>query len=299
MNTVSIKTHVDTMPDNSEIVHYDNPGIPLYIRKGLLSDFHGMKAQCHWHDEIELILILENEMNYYAAGKNILLHTGDSILINSRQLHYGYASKGYDCSFICILFHPSLISPGDQIFLRYVDPFISRTDIPFLYFEQKNTCDISHDILRMWDLKKSGVPFYELDVTGTLYSLWARICRLTPTSAADTPCDAPSDVAVLRKMVSFIHDHYNEKLTLHDIASAGSICSSKCCSVFSQQTHQSPFEFLNSYRLRVSADSLMRTDRSITDIAYDCGFNHLSYYSKMFVRYFNCTPREYRRRRHS
>lgn len=59
----------DIMQDASEIVHYDNPDIPLYIRTGILSDYPDMKALCHWHEDIQLIYIIEGEMNYHINGR--------------------------------------------------------------------------------------------------------------------------------------------------------------------------------------------------------------------------------------
>uniref|UniRef100_UPI000B0A6E20 helix-turn-helix transcriptional regulator n=1 Tax=Clostridium sp. NkU-1 TaxID=1095009 RepID=UPI000B0A6E20 len=52
--------------------------------------------------------------------------------------------------------------------------------------------------------------------------------------------------------------------------------------------------FLNSYRLEVSRGLLKDTADSITQVALACGFNHLSYYSKLFLRSYGCTPSQYR-----
>ena len=41
------------MQDASEIVRYDEVGIPLYIREGLLSSYPDHRALCHWHEDIE------------------------------------------------------------------------------------------------------------------------------------------------------------------------------------------------------------------------------------------------------
>ena len=49
--------NVDIMQDTSEIVHYDEMGITLYIRIGELSYYPGKKALCHWHEDMELSLI--------------------------------------------------------------------------------------------------------------------------------------------------------------------------------------------------------------------------------------------------
>lgn len=60
------------MQDASEIVHYDKPGIPLYIRFGKLSYYPNMKALCHWHEDIEFIYILTRKMKIWSTYTLIL-----------------------------------------------------------------------------------------------------------------------------------------------------------------------------------------------------------------------------------
>lgn len=96
-------------------------------------------------------------------------------------------------------------------------------------------------------------------------------------------------------MVSYLYQHYSEKITLDDIAASGHVSRSKCCRIFKHYLQQSPIDFLNAYRLKVSCSLLASTDKSITEIALACGFNHLSYFSKYFAENYGCTPREYRK----
>lgn len=74
------------------------------------------------------------------------------------------------------------------------------------------------------------------------------------------------------------------------------ICRNKCCQIFKRYTNQSPIEFLNQYRLEISRNLLENKELSILEIAQYCGFNHSSYYSKLFYRSYHCTPTEYRGR---
>lgn len=105
------------------------------------------------------------------------------------------------------------------------------------------------------------------------------------------------DLKLQNDMVSFLYQHYNEKITLEEIAAAGHISRSKCCRIFKHYLQQSPISFLNTYRLKVSCNLLDSTDKSITEIAFACGFNHLSYFSKNFYNHYGCTPREYREKK--
>ena len=60
------------MQDASEIVRYDEVGIPLSIREGLLSAYPNHRALCHWHEDIEWVYIRSGQMNYYMNGKRVL-----------------------------------------------------------------------------------------------------------------------------------------------------------------------------------------------------------------------------------
>ncbi len=52
------------------------------------------------------------------------------------------------------------------------------------------------------------------------------------------------------KMTGFIQDHYDLKITLSDIAAAGSICRSRCCELFSKYIGQTPNTYLVRYRIQ-------------------------------------------------
>ena len=86
------------MQDASEIVRYDEVGIPLSIREGLLSAYPNHRALCHWHEDIEWVYIRSGQMNYYMNGKRVLLNTGEALMVNSRQMHYGYSVPVVYCT---------------------------------------------------------------------------------------------------------------------------------------------------------------------------------------------------------
>lgn len=53
---------IDLRDDRSEKVQYDDPNYPIYVRDGLLSQYHNYTAPSHWHDDIELIAVLSGKM---------------------------------------------------------------------------------------------------------------------------------------------------------------------------------------------------------------------------------------------
>ena len=58
-------------------------------------------------------------------------------------------------------------------------------------------------------------------------------------------------------------------------------------------THHTPIEYLNICRIEHACYQLITTGDSVTDIAFNCGFNDLSYFIKTFRRYKGTTPKRY------
>ncbi|WP_148411448.1 AraC family transcriptional regulator [Murimonas intestini] len=287
---------LEIMKDDSEIVHYDRSGVPLYIRNARLSSYPNMRALCHWHEDLEFIRVFSGKMNYYVNGKSILLNENDCLMVNVRQMHYGYASDKTDCDFACILFHPNLFTGNKSLYQDYILPILNNQNLEYLHFTPDETGfpDVLQLLDRIISLKEQSVPGYEMEVIGIMHAFWNRILQhpeIIPPASSDKD---RSDLAIQKNMVSYIYQHFSEKISLTDIAAAGNICRNKCCVIFRHYLQQSPIEFLNSYRLKVSCGLLKETADSITRIALSCGFNHLSYYSKLFLQNYGCTPSEYR-----
>lgn len=287
------------MRNASEIVRYDEVGIPLSIREGLLSAYPNHRALCHWHEDIEWVYIRSGQMNYYMNGKRVLLNTGEALMVNSRQMHYGYSENGQDCDFIRILCHPKIFITNSVLYQSYIAPVLSNPSLEYLHLkpefpEDAEALQLLPEILR---IKKEHPAAYEIEAAALLSLLWCRLLRshpMMPNEAAAKPKEP--DLLVQRNMVSYIYSHYSESINLDEIAAAGKVCRNKCCQIFRRYLNQSPIDFLNHYRLEVSCHLLNNTKLSIAEICTACGFNHQSYYSKIFLRTYSCSPRDFRKR---
>ena len=287
------------MRDASEIVRYDEVGIPLSIREGLLSAYPNHRALCHWHEDIEWVYIRSGQMNYYMNGKRVLLNTGEALMVNSRQMHYGYSENGQDCDFIRILCHPKIFITNSVLYQSYIAPVLSNPSLEYLHLkpefpEDAEALQLLPEILR---IKKEHPAAYEIEAAALLSLLWCRLLRshpMMPNEAAAKPKEP--DLLVQRDMVSYIYSHYSESINLDEIAAAGKVCRNKCCQIFRRYLNQSPIDFLNHYRPEVSCHLLNNTKLSIAEICTACGFNHQSYYSKIFLRTYSCSPRDFRKR---
>lgn len=263
------------MQDASEIIRYDEVGIPLYIREGLLSSYPDHRALCHWHEDIEWVQIRSGQMNYYINGKRVLLNAGEAIIVNSRQMHYGYSENGQECDFICILCHPKILTANSVLYQSYITPVLSNPALEYLHLKPENPEDAKAlqtlpEILR---LKKEQPTAYEIEAAALLSLLWCRLLRTHPMMPdGNTAVSQDPDLLIQRDMVSYIYSHYSESINLEEIAAAGKVCRNKCCQIFRRYLCQSPIDFLNHYRLEVSCHLLNTTKMSIGGNLYRMRF---------------------------
>lgn len=283
---------INIKDDNSERVRYDYPDYPVYIRRSLLSIFPNFTADSHWHGDIELIAVQSGEMKYNIDGETVVLRQGEGIVVNSRRLHFGYSDSKSECDFICLLFNPVVLCTSKMFETRFVDPFVN-SDIPYVFLSdtvewQGRILDFVRDI---WDNREAWTS--PLCSQGLIFSIWNEIAQnVEPISMNEK--QVKSKITVLKKMMSFIHDNYSDKLALGDIADSGGISKRTSENIFLRYLNQTPVEYLTGYRLRKSVE-LMKTDMTILEISLEVGFSSASYYAETFRKVFDKSPAEYRK----
>ena len=96
-------------------------------------------------------------------------------------------------------------------------------------------------------------------------------------------------------MTGFIHQHFPERITLADIAAAGTMSRSQCCIVFREYVNRTPNEYLTDYRIEQAMHRLSGTASHVTEVARACGFSTPSYFIRVFRKRAGLTPQQWRR----
>ena len=237
-------------------VSYDMEGIPLSVQEDALSYYPEFRMVCGWHEDLEVLLVEEGEMDFYVDGEAVALSEGDCLLIGPGKMHFGLSRDGSDCRFLSVLFHPSLITANRKIYSEFLQPAL--TDPAFACVRFPAETDAAAEITQQLE---------EI--------LWTR-------------------VRSVQQMLSCIIQNYTEEPSLDEIAESGAQSKSTCCRLFRAYLGQSPVDYLNAYRLQASCKLLAESSLKINDVAAQCGFNNTSYYIRMFQRSYGITPRDYR-----
>lgn len=281
--------------DHSERVAYDKVDFPVYIRKGILSAYPDYRAESHWHDDLEFIMILSGQMKYNVNGEIITLNKDEGIFVNTRQLHFGFSDNKTECVFICVLIHPILLCSSKTVENKYISPILFNEHIPFYHLTKKNDWEVKilNAIRKIYDSINDDV--FELKVQRCFYDIWIALCENVISIENHYPYKN-HHLSTLKDMISHINENYQEKITLDDITKAGKVGKTSCFSIFKKYLNKTPNEFLTDLRLRKGIELLQNTDMTVLEISYEVGFSGASYFTETFNKFFGYTPSEYRKK---
>lgn len=283
--------------DFSERVAYNHPCFPVYVRYGILSKYPDYSAVSHWHEDLEFILIRKGKMTYNVNGELIELSERNGIMVNSRQLHYGFSAEHHECEFLCILFSPELLRGNQWFYQTCIAHITQNYGYPYLYLDsgswQQSILDKLEELYRAFggDAVEASACFQALETFLFIMNLLYENLRAESSALGKEN----AELAALRRMITYIEEHYAEEVALADIALAGICCKSRCSMLFKKYLRDTPVTYMTKLRLQKSLGALLNSDAGITDIAYENGFCSGSYYCEMFRKYYGISPHKYRK----
>ncbi|MBQ3065137.1 MAG: helix-turn-helix transcriptional regulator [Clostridia bacterium] len=249
----------------------------------------------HWHTEHEVIRVLSGTLYITLNNRSFTATAGDIIYVNGEVVH---GAVPQDCVYECIVFSPGYLSmPGSDFFDGllghniYVESFFSH-DEP----KHEHLRGVVNAVFEALREDSEGQRYF---VVGGFYQMLGWIAEhhlysenlgMQFRSARDE-----KNVQKLKNVLSYIRHSYDQQISLVDMANVAGISPQYFCAFFKSMTDKSPIEYVTSYRIERASRKLLTTDSSVTEIAYSCGFNDLSYFIKTFKAEKGMTPRSFRR----
>lgn len=249
----------------------------------------------HWHEEIEMIYIASGQMKVKIPSKTFLLEKGDCMVINSNILHYAAAVR--ECQLRSLVFSRTLITGSEDLVFakKYMQPLLTCSGFSHYFIKAGSNETVVECFDRAFEALAQDCYGYEFTVRENL----SRICfflygEFVPHADGNNVLQGQDDLRI-RKMLAYIHENYADDISLSDISSAADISERESLRCFRKTIQLSPIQYLIKYRIMRGAEMLLGNPAdSIAGIATACGFDSPSNFSKVFKRFYSCTPREYR-----
>ncbi|CAG7618415.1 helix-turn-helix domain-containing protein [Paenibacillus allorhizosphaerae] len=250
----------------------------------------------HWHDCIEIGYCLSGKGRFYFGDKTYAVQPGDVYVVNHLERHIAVSEPEDPSTFLFLLF--------EMVTLEQIDPDLT---MPFIYKPEEfdNRIDAEHPIAqeigvlmkRIWrenQQKQTAYPKIMRSVLLLICSLLDRYSR--ETRILSQTSRVLSKYNAIQPALTYIRKNYHEELSLEDVAAQLSLSPSRTRHLFYETIGEGFKTYLLHTRVNEAKRLLLQTDRSITDIYLQCGFQSTASFYRAFKKNAGMSPVEYRER---
>lgn len=285
---------VKTDHTQKELSLHGTTEFPFQINHDNLYSYYEQYICCHWHEELEIPVVVRGAVRCHIRDKSIILHENQGVLINSKVPHSFFPLPKEESQMLTVIFHPSLLygTLSNMIYKRYVFPYINYSHAACNLLSEQSV----YTIKKMDELYFSKPFGYELRIQSLLYNFFAE--QLTPlqdTLKSSSPIRT-EDLSRMDDLLNILHTQYDQKLDLYQLAHTLTLSREGCCRLFKKMTGKTMSQYLEDYRVSQSLKLLRESSHSIAQISYMVGFSNPGRFSVAFKQRMGCTPKQYRQR---
>lgn len=252
----------------------------------------------HYHPEFELTLITKGNGKRYVGNHMDNFHKGDLVFIGPNLPHCWKTDPGIkgeiNASSIVVQFTNDFL--GHDFFnkpeLLSIQKLLERSQRGIVY-----NPSIVHEITR--DLKKLGkeeMSFKKLHILLEVLHKLSLTADFTVLNKLNhIPIKSGGDLERINKVFGYIIDNFKTNVCLDEVASLACMTPNAFCKYFKKITQKTFIEVVVEYRLNYAATQLIHTNKPVAEICFDCGFNDVAHFIRMFKSKMEVSPLQYKK----
>ncbi len=245
----------------------------------------------HWHDSMEILFCLNGEVTVHTEKKSYSLSKNQLIVFDSREVHsINSASSLY--MFLCMHVDKKQLSvycPELELYNISCHPLPLDDPKSSKYIR---LCQLARELTRT-NIRDKSTRTMQSDGISLLM-----LADLVEYFSEYAPPKAISDKAkpndTIRDIISYVNDHYKEKISLDDIAAQTGFSREYFCRFFKQHMGVTFLQYVNEVRISHAGRLLMSTDMSVAEVMRESGFTNQTIFNRTFKELYGMTPRHAR-----
>ncbi|MBQ8372495.1 MAG: helix-turn-helix transcriptional regulator [Clostridia bacterium] len=249
-----------------------------------------------FHEELELKYYFNGGNAVMINGSLILADAGDITVANPYEIHSNLHTDGGGGDYIIIMIGLDFLAGTDD--LPDLRELLIGGNKRFNNHIKGNAHlsglmrAISDEMLHRSDYYR---PVTRALVTELVAYLLRNECA-EREGEHNRPRD-PRGIRLISAALDKIHADYAERLTVDGLAALCNVSRFHFCHSFKEAVGETPIAYLNHYRIHVAEALLRSTDKSISEIAWQCGFSDESYFYRCYKSITGTRPGSIRRQR--
>lgn len=290
-----------------ENIYYEEPdtrrdGVPVTVAVSKQSFKNNvLAARAHIHHNIEILYCIKGDFCAFLNGVEYRFKQGDMLLIHSREIHNIFVMDCPENSYYVFKIDPKLLynSSGEVFETRFALPFtIGNAGRQRLFKKQDLERDgiprLIENIVRENSEKGYG---HELAVKADTINLLLWILRYWEREQVDLHLEiGDSLINSFYRILNYINQNYKSDISVNECSEMANLSYSYFSRLFKKTTGQSFNEYLNNLRCSEAERLLVTTDKTVTEVAMECGFSDTCYFIAKFKSLKGATPKQFKKR---
>ena len=280
-----------------ENVEHGNYILPFTIYTGDICETFPL-VPIHWHNEIEITVVNEGIALYSIDLDNYNVEEGDIIIIKPLSLHSINRINNMDMNWSTMVFSLDMLKSAvaDGCLLKYFAPISNdEHELPLIIKKDtKGYDEILATILNIFNCYKLKEVAYELQLKSMLYYLFSIFYKHKLVTISETAVITNTLIYKIKKVLDYIQNNYMKEISIKEAANVCNFSEYYFMRFFKKYTGMTCTSYINLYRLETAASLLTTTCKPIMEIAFEVGFNNVSYFNKLFIEKFKVTPKKFR-----
>jgi AraC-like DNA-binding protein len=249
----------------------------------------------HYHEELELNLIINAKGAKRIVGDHIEnIDDLELVLVGPNLYHawFTHQCKSEEIREVTIQWHKDLFE--DRLLRRnqlsFIRSMIERSQKGIL-FSKETAQQLTPRILSL--NQKNGFDSV-LELLSILHDLSISRNMRTLSDVSFTNEHFTYNSRRIEKAFEYMNNNYDKPITLGEVAKLVSMTEVSFSRFIKKRTGNTFIDSLNEIRLGHASRMLIDTTHSIAEISYNCGFNNISNFNRVFKKKKACTPKEFR-----
>lgn len=249
----------------------------------------------HVHSAIEILYIVKGKFRMFADDTEVVVGEGCTVLFRSNTVHKIFPLSPGESFYYVLKIKPTLImdfSSPDERGSYLMDLALGTGDRKVMWTaKEAEDSGISAEILKIANEAEQQDYGYDIAMKAGAARVLLAILRDTRPIESRLDCGlSENNIRRIYDVTVYINSHYGENLTASDCASRAIMSVSYFSRCFAKVTGKSFKDYLNTVRVSHAEKALATTDRSVTEIAADCGFSNVSYFISVYKKLKGITP---------
>lgn len=249
--------------------------------------------QYHYHPEYEIVCVLKGGGTRHVGNHFSNYEHGDLVLIGPNLPHAGFGLNAHG------LHEEIVIQIKEDVFR---DAVLQRPEMaPVTALLEKSKYGISFTGKAKQEVTKKiqkliKLPPFEkfIELLKVLHSMSVtEEYELLNPSSALSQLTRKNNVR-LQDILAYVEKHYNEEIDIKKAASIANLSVPSFCNYFKKLMSFTYTDFINQYRIQ-RACMMLKQEKTIAEISFDCGFNNVAWFNKVFKSILHKTPTQYKK----